>query len=217
MTAVTGARRVEVAPERLAGWIERFGRLHGDVQATGSASTVDLAAADGSTAQISVPWPPLPPADGDDAVAGLLAHVAARRRLALLLVRRGGYALGLLDGDQLTVSKVGSRYVQGRTKAGGWSQQRYARRRAHQAKEAFGAAADVAARMFLPAYESIDGLVTGGDRQAVADVLSDPRLLPLADLPVGPFLAVPDPRKNVLEQAAVACRAVRVEVADVTR
>ena len=46
-------------------------------------------------------------------------------------------------------SKVGSGYVQGRTKAGGWSQQRFARRRANQAHALWNDAADVAARILL--------------------------------------------------------------------
>ena len=43
--------------------------------------------------------------------------------------RRGGYAVGLASGGGFTASKVGSRHVQSRTAAGGWSQQRFARRR----------------------------------------------------------------------------------------
>ena len=53
--------------------------------------------------------------------------------LAVVLVRRGGYAVGVASGDRLTAHKVGTRYVQSRTAAGGWSQQRFARRRANQA------------------------------------------------------------------------------------
>ena len=51
--------------------------------------------------------------------------------------------MGVASGGRLT-SKVGSRYVQSRTAAGGWSQQRFARRREGQAKELVrGAAAAV--------------------------------------------------------------------------
>ena len=44
-------------------------------------------------------------------------------------------------------SKVGQRHVQGRTKAGGQSQQRFARRRDNQARAAYEAAAEHAARI----------------------------------------------------------------------
>ncbi|MGL5852830.1 MAG: Vms1/Ankzf1 family peptidyl-tRNA hydrolase, partial [Phycicoccus sp.] len=69
--------------------------------------------------------------------------------VGLVLVRRGGYAVGVAAGGRLATHKVGTRYVQSRTAAGGWSQQRFARRRANQADELVGATADVAARIVL--------------------------------------------------------------------
>jgi hypothetical protein len=139
------------------------------------------------------------------------------RTVGLLLVRRGGFAAGVAEGDRLVASKVGTRNVQGRTKAGGWSQQRYARRRAAQAGSAFAAAADAAANVVLPHRDDLDGLVTGGDRAAVRSVLADPRLRALGDLPHGRFLAVPDPRRRVLDDAVRRGRAVVVDVYDPDR
>jgi Actinobacteria/chloroflexi VLRF1 release factor len=207
-------RRIDVPAERLDGWVERFADRHGPLRSSGTPTEVRLDAADGSWARLTVPWPPL---DDGDPLPALVLQAVRPRRIAVLLVRRGGYAVGVLDPAGFTVTKVGSRHVQGRTKAGGWSQQRYARRRAQQARGAFAAASDAVAQVLLPVAETLDGLVTGGDRRAVAEVLADPRLTPLADLPVGRFLAVPDPRRAVLEKAAQACRAVEVEVMDVTR
>jgi len=135
----------------------------------------------------------------------------------VLLVRRGGFAVGVADGARLVASKVGTRYVQGRTKAGGWSQQRYARRRDAQASSAFAAAADATANVLLPRLGDLDGLVTGGDRAAVRSVVADARLKALGDLPQGRFLAVPDPRKRVLEEAVRRARAVVVDVYDPDR
>lgn len=175
-----------------------------------------MEAGDGSWAEIEVPWPPLAAASANP-LSTLLAHVDAPRRLALLLVRKGGFAVGVLEPEGLAQTKVGSRHVKGRTKAGGWSQQRYARRRAQQAQVAYAAAANAAATMLLPLLGTIDGLVPGGDRQAVRAVLEDHRLRPLSDLPRGRFLAVPEPRRAVLDQAAEDCRAVVVHVADITR
>jgi hypothetical protein len=100
--------------------------------------------------------------------------------------------------------------VQGTTKAGGWSQQRYARRRDNQAREAFAAATEVAVRILAPA--KLDVLVCGGDRRAVDTVLGDPRLQELAVLVRPPFLGVPDPKQKVLEQAGADARAIRIEV-----
>jgi hypothetical protein len=168
-----------------------------------------VSAPDGATAAFLPPWQ----FDGDGLPA-LVDHVQRPRTVALMLVRRGGFAMGVAHGDALEASKVGSRHVQGKTKAGGWSQQRYARRRAAQADTAFAAAADAAVGVLLPRVPDLEGLVTGGDRAAVSSVLSDRRLRTLADLPQGPFLAVPDPRRRVLEDAVRRSRAVRIEVFD---
>ena len=65
----------------------------------------------------------------------------------VLLVRKGGFAVARLAAERLVESKVGQRHVQGRTKAGGQSQQRFARRRDNQARQAYEAAADHAARI----------------------------------------------------------------------
>jgi Actinobacteria/chloroflexi VLRF1 release factor len=104
--------------------------------------------------------------------------------------------------------------VQGRSAAGGWSQQRFARRRAGQGRLALSAAADVAAAVLLPHAGRLDGLVLGGDRASVATVMEDARLAPLRRLPLGPHLDVPDPRLAVLQRAARAFRAVRIRVVD---
>lgn len=174
-------------------WIDGFADRHGPYEPTVTTTEVTLQARDGSVAIIEVPFPPL----GGSRIADLIAHVKRERRIGVLLVRRGGYAAGVFDGDQLVTSKVGSAYVQGGTKAGGWSQQRFARRRENQARAAFAEAADAAARVLLPA--PVEALVCGGDRGAVAAVLADPRLAPLVALRTGPLLAVPDPRLRVLQ------------------
>ena len=123
----------------------------------------------------------------------------------VLLVRKGGFAIARLAHAELVEHKIGQRHVQGRTKAGGQSQQRFARRRDNQARQAYEAAADHAARILRPGP-----VVTGGDRAAIEDVLADLRLRGLAV--VDPWLPVPDPRRGVLDQAILDAQAVRVEV-----
>jgi len=205
-------RRVEVAPERLAGWVERFVARHGEISTRPGDDGLRITAGDGAYATLKPAWP----YDGGS-VDDLVASVQRPRTVGLLLVRRGGFAIGVAEGGRLVASKVGTRYVQGRTKAGGWSQQRYARRRDAQASSAFAAAADAAAHVVLPRPGDLEGLVSGGDRAAVRAVLADPRLKALADLPQGRFLAVPDPRRRVLEEAVRRARAVVVEVYDPDR
>jgi VLRF1 release factor-like protein len=122
--------------------------------------------------------------------------------------------MGVAEGERLVSSKVDSFYVQGRTAAGGWSQQRFARRRANQAQAAAGAAADLAARLLLPAADSLAALVTGGDRLTVNSVLADRRLAPLAALRSPYLMAVPVPRHAVLVDAVRRARAVRIRLVD---
>ncbi len=123
----------------------------------------------------------------------------------MLIVRKGGFAVARMAGADLVEHKIGQRHVQGRTKAGGQSQQRFARRRDNQARAAYQAAAEHAARILRPGP-----LVTGGDRSAVEDVLGDSRLTGQAV--VEPWLAVPDPKRAVLDQAILDAQAIRVDV-----
>ncbi|MFL6139132.1 MAG: acVLRF1 family peptidyl-tRNA hydrolase [Frankiaceae bacterium] len=210
-------RTIEVAPERLAGWLDRFAAAHGALTCSATPERVDLRAADGAIASCAVPLPPLAP-NPDAPYAGLLAHALAERVVAVLLVRRGGYAAGVLDGGRLLASKVGARHVQARTAAGGWSQQRFARRRDNQARQAFEAAAEVARRVWAPHAGRVEALVTGGDRPAVATVLAavlaDPGLAPLRALTPVEVPGLPDPRQQVLLDVPRRYRAVRVSVTD---
>jgi hypothetical protein len=211
--AGAGGRRVEVGPERLAGWLDRFAGRHGDLTTAAAAEEVVVTAADGAVARLSVPFPPLDVEDGA-LDGGLAAHVLRQRRVGVLLVRLGGHAVGVFDGDRLVTSKVGSRQVHGRSAAGGWSQQRFARRREGQVRVALGAAADLAATLLVPAAAGLDALVVGGDRRSVDTVLSDDRLAVLRPLVVPPLIDVPDPRRGVLDSAPARYRAVRVVVVD---
>ncbi|GAA1572269.1 acVLRF1 family peptidyl-tRNA hydrolase [Kribbella sancticallisti] len=201
-------RIVSIGPERLERWLAGFTERHGVTSYAVTPTKLTASAEDGSLAEIDVPFGPLE----DLTPAGLVAHVLADRRLGVLLVRRGGYGAGVFAGGQLVDSKVGSRHVQGTTKAGGWSQQRYARRRDNQAREAFAAATEVAVRILAPAH--LDVLVCGGDRKAIDTVLEDPRLKDLVPLIRPPFLGVADPKQKVLEQAGVDARAVRIAITD---
>lgn len=202
--AAGGGRWVDVDPGRLGRWLDGFAERHGRPEVTADGAGLLLTAADGATAELSAP--PGVPGCGD--LAGFLDEVRAERRLGLLLVRKGAVAVGVAEGERLVSSKVDTRYVQGRTAAGGWSQQRFARRRDNQARQAFEAAADHAARILAAAGKVV--LVTGGDHAAVDEVLADPRLGRLRV--VDPWLAVPDPKRAVLDKAVTDAQAVRIEV-----
>lgn len=214
--AVPGAgRSVVVEAERLAGFFERFASRHGALTWKGTPDVAIVTADDGASARCRVPFPPLiqEPTAAD---LGLVAHALRDRRVGVLLYRRGGHAAGVFDGPCLVASKVGSRLVQGRSAAGGWSQHRFARRRDGQARLAESAAADTAVAVLLPALGSMEAVVVGGDRGGCDRILSDPRLHPLRPLLVEDRLDVPDPRQRVLIATPAAFRAVRIQVVDPT-
>lgn len=212
------SRVVEIDPTRLPRWLDTFTTRHGPAttrlepldppRAAGSRLVVE--AADGARARITAPFPP--PAGGDP--ASFLVAVMAPRTVAALLVRRGGVGVGVFSGRDLVVSKIESAYVQGRTKAGGWSQQRYARRRANQARQLNEIAAGLMVTLVLPRLEALDGLATGGDRACVEEVLADPRLGPLHDLRLDRVHPVPDPRLPVLQQFPDQFLALQLELND---
>jgi len=215
-----------------------------------------FAAPDGSVAEC---YPPFPPAAGLAALPGiaalpgnaapgaaspagdsaapspvavaeaLAAHAKTPRTVGVLLVRLGGYAVGVFTGypPVLADSKTGSRLVHGRSAAGGWSQHRFARRREKQANEALAAAADAAVMVFgrqgdqdakgakgaqgaKGTTDALDAVILGGDKRAVAELRDDPRLAPYLARAADRFLTVPDPKRAVLEATPRQFTAVRI-------
>jgi hypothetical protein len=186
-----GTREVWVPPERIGGWIDRFGDRHGGFVAAHRGDALDLLATDGEGARLSFPWRERL-TNVDDPVAAFVSATATSRVLGLLLIRRGGYSVGIAEGAAIVAHRSGSRYLQGRTAAGGWSQQRFARRRASQAKAGLDQAREAVVDVVLPRAADLHEVVAAGERQAVREVLSDPQVESLngllrADmLPSGP-------------------------------
>lgn len=211
-------RWLDVGPERIDGWLASFAERHGVTELTidDRREIVTALAADGSSAECHAPFPPLA-AGLRGTGADLAAHAAADRTVAVLLVRLGGYAAGVFAGGapRLVVSKVGSRLVHGRSAAGGTSQQRFARRREKQAREALEAAADNAVVVFGGFAGQLDALVLGGDKRSMAALREDARLRPYFDIAVERFLTVPDPRLVVLQGTPRLFRAVRIRLTEV--
>ncbi len=200
-------RLIEVAPERLERWVAGFGERH-----DGATVVVDgRVRPDGAVVS----------ATGGDGSVACFTHFG-HDPLGIVLIRRGGYAVGLASAGSLTSSKVGTRHVQSRTAAGGWSQHRFARRRGNQADALVDAVVGHAVRVLLGGNESPrtgaagipHALVVGGDRTLVAQVLEATALRSVAELPRRELYDLPDPRRAVLEDALRRGRAVRVELTD---
>ena len=136
------------------------------------------------------------------AVAALVSHMLAPRRIALLLVRLGGHSVGIVQGGRVVVSRTDRHLVHGRSAAGGWSQQRFARRREGQARQALRAAADDAFEVLVPRLSEVDGVVLGGDRRALDGLREDRRLGPLFERAEERVLDIGEPRLSVLVAAA---------------
>jgi hypothetical protein len=214
---------VDVPPERLVSWILTFTRRHGagSVLRDEAGATVTFTAADGAAAECHPPFPPLrweaDPGAAEAAAEAIAAHAAADRTVGVLLVRLGGYAVGVFAcaPPRLVGSKVGSRPVHGRSAAGGWSQQRFARRRENQAATALRAAADAAAGIFGQyGPHGLDAVVLGGDKRSIAGLRGDPRLVPYLRCATDRFLTVPDPRLAVLKEIPHSFLAIRIRLTE---
>ncbi len=198
---------VLVPAARLPRWVENFGTRHGSFILDVEQGALVGTGQDGSGFTARLPFgAAYADSSGDPDVAAFAAAATAPERWGVLLVRKGGFAVARLEGKTLVEHKIGQRHVQGRTKAGGQSQQRFARRRDNQARQAYEAAAEHAARIL----GGVQTLVVGGDRTAVEEVLADPRLRRLRCRE--PWLDVPDPRRRVLDRAIEDACSVRIDV-----
>jgi hypothetical protein len=210
--AAGGGRRLGLVPERLDRWLDGVGERHGAfTEVTTAGGAVHITCADTTTLTLRAPF------EWDAGPVLLTCFTAAARRprrAAVLLVRRGRWAVGVFDGPELVVSKVDARQVQGRTAAGGTSQQRYARRRGNQTDAVVAHAVETAVRVLLPHAGSVEALFTGGDRGLVDDVLGDRRLEPLRALRRKPSLDVGEPTKAVLLETPEQFRAVDVHIVE---
>lgn len=185
-------------------WVANFATGHGGATLSVADGALRGEAADNSHFTARLPFGAS--YAGEPEAAAFATAAVAPGEWGVLLVRKGGFAVARLRGTDLVEHKVGQRHVQGRTKAGGQSQQRFARRRDNQARQAYEAAADHAARVL----GAVRVVCTGGDHAAVDAVLADPRLTGLTV--VEPWLPVPDPRRAVLDAAIADTQAIRVDV-----
>jgi hypothetical protein len=145
-------------------------------------------------------------------VAPLLSELARDHVVAVMLVRLGGYAVGVFDGERIVASKVGSRFVKNRHKKGGSSANRFRRRREEQAKALIEEAAEVAARVLTPWRDRAEFAALGGDRGAVEATLAERADLAwLRERSIDRFLDVPEPRLRTLEALPYDLYAVAVD------
>jgi hypothetical protein len=210
-------KAVLVGAGRLERWVAGFGERHPGTTARRHPDGAELVAPDGSSALLAPAFGPLPTftpgATPAQVAAALVTDAHSVPVLRALMIRRGGYACAVLTDDRVTASKIGSRHVQGRTAAGGWSQQRFARRREGQVDVLVDSATEVAVRLLLPTGPD-DALVTGGDRPLIDRVLAEPRLKSLTLLRRGPHLEIGDPRSDLVKDLPDRARAIRITLTE---
>ena len=102
-------------------WVANFGERHGGVELAVEDGGLYGAGSDGSTFHARLPFDMQ--YDGESEPPAFVEAMSVPADWGVLLVRKGGFALARLAGDAIEESKVGQRHVQGRTKAGGQSQQ----------------------------------------------------------------------------------------------
>jgi hypothetical protein len=193
--------RLLLPPSRFNKWVDNFRDRHGQTHISASAHLVGTAA-DGSSFIASLPFDrdySGPTAD----LADFLNAASPPPDWGVLLVRKSGFLIARLSGAQIMQHKISRRYVQGRTKAGGQSQQRFARRRENQARAAYLSAAEAAVQILA----DVPLLTMGGDRRGAAQVKESARLTGHLD---SRHLDMSQVNKKVLDQAI--CDATSVEL-----
>jgi hypothetical protein len=198
---------VFVPPARVPRWVDNFAEGHGGATYAVTDGALRGEASDRSWFEARLPFDAAYTGEPEASAFAAAVESAVPADWGVLLVRKGGFAVARLAGTTLGESKTGQRHVQGRTKAGGQSQQRFARRRDNQARQAYDAAAGHASRILAGLAGPI---VVGGDRSAIEAVLEEPQLARLEV--VGPWLAVADPRRSVLDEAIGHAISVQVHV-----
>jgi hypothetical protein len=135
------------------------------------------------------------------------------RILAVILVRLGGYSMGIYRDGTFTETKTGGRFVKNRHRKGGQSQRRFERIREGQIREHFDAIGEAVRAKILPHASELGGVVLGGDRRTVQAWLArSPLPDALAARVLPRVIDVPEPRLDVLQRTPAAIWSSRVLV-----
>jgi hypothetical protein len=186
-----------LAPSQAA-WLQEIGALAGELDSDTGAVFF------WGEARRLVVLPPFPVREGRcragcDA-SPLRSLLREPRRVGVVLLRLGHYAVGVFDGERLVDSKTGKRFVKGRHKAGGQSAQRFVRIREGQIREMFDKACEAVQARFEPVERELDHVFLGGERHTLGAFLKRcPYLRQLEDRTMKRLLPVARPGQAALE------------------
>ena len=197
-------RLIEVDPERLDRWMARFAERHGPYDAaeetTPGGVVVSARAADGSTV-VATPFATSRSASSSSGEEGMPWGSPAGRVHRL----QGRHpARAVADGGRWLVAAA--------LRPSPGQPGRRARRRRRRACRRVLLGDDESPRAGADGIPH--GLVVGGDRTLVREVLEARALRALAGLPMRELYDLPDPKRDVLETALRRGRAVRIELTD---
>jgi len=143
----------------------------------------------------------------------LKALLESRPTVGVVLLRLGRYAVAVLEGEEVVVSKTGSRYVKARHRAGGSSQRRYERSRERLVRELYDAACSVVEGVFVSAGRTPDYVLLGGEKHTLAEFVKRcPALDGLGERLLSRRLAVDRPGNDALDGIAGEVWSSRVAV-----
>ena len=158
------------APQADAASIEDLLRQHPEVAKQVLQSETGAVVFAGKASVLAI-LPPFPIAEAsfhvDAYVAPLLSLLDTRPVVAVVLLRLGRYAVGVIGGDRLLASKTDTRYVKNRHRKGGSSQRRFERSRERLVRELYDKVCVVAGDIVGPFSDRIDYLMLGGERHTL--------------------------------------------------
>ena len=151
-------------------------------------------------------WAVLPPFPIEEELSsggldgsGVLDIFERNITVGVILLRMGRYAIGVVRDSELLVSKTDTRLVKNRHRAGGSSQRRFMRSRERLIRELYDETCEVTRRLFEPHLNSIDYVLTGGERQTINGFLKRCAYLEKSGLEVmNRLLAVDRPNHKAL-------------------
>lgn len=203
---------VQVTQARLRPWLDGFVQRNGQIA---SIERFTVRTERGGSAMISGSLAGTKPAEFtslDQLVDACRPHLEA----AVVLLRRGGYSAArvAIDGIQVNVqaSKTGTGYVQGRTAAGGQSQQRFARRRDNQATKLVESADRAVRTVFGDQPTGMGLFILGGDKLLIDQLLQLPAARQLVDIQQRITVAIGNPRRRLIEHAVELATTVQITV-----
>ena len=201
LTPGTSLDSLRPGDSREAEWLDEMRSLTSDSVAASETGAVFFWS---SVLQMLI-IPPFPITDGfhkSGFYTSALRNLIRREpTLGVLLLRMGGYSVGLFRGQRLVASKTGTRYVKGRHSAGGTSQGRFARVREKQIHYLYVKVCSVMREKWEPYQRELDHIFLGGERHTLTGFIKEcPFIQRLEPLIAERILTVGEPRRRELDR-----------------